>query len=96
MRTSEQLHQDVLMAGNSRRLLNENPLWFVVERLARRITEESGGTQLGALADITAAAQDALRRQLMLDRTSGRSWSEIGQDLGVTPQAAQQRFGRRM
>ncbi len=67
-----EVHQDMLMARNPSRHLNDNPLHYVVERLAQRLTAESGGSQLGALADIAAAAEYALKRQLARDRVSGR------------------------
>jgi hypothetical protein len=38
-------------------------------------------------------AELALRRQVAVARRSGHSWAAIGLALGVTRQAAQQRFG---
>jgi len=42
------------------------------------------------------SAEDELRRSVHDSRTAGRSWGEIGLVLGITRQAAQQRFGRRV
>lgn len=39
------------------------------------------------------ASQDELREAVAAARASGRSWSHIGMVLGVTKQAAQERFG---
>ena len=38
---------------------------------------------------------EALQRQAVIDaRAAGMSWTEVGEVLGVTRQAAQQRFGQ--
>ncbi len=39
------------------------------------------------------AAELALRRQVLAARQDGHSWAAIGYALGVSKQAAQQRFG---
>jgi hypothetical protein len=39
------------------------------------------------------AAELTLRRQVFVARKSGHSWAAIGYALGVSKQAAQQRFG---
>jgi hypothetical protein len=59
---------------------------------ARRV---SAG-DIDALADITILAvdiDDAIRRAVTGLRDTGYSWAEIGTRLGVTRQAAQQRWG---
>lgn len=43
-------------------------------------------------ADATDVAADDLRRAVAEARTNGESWGTIGMALGVTRQAAQQRF----
>lgn len=40
------------------------------------------------------AAEAALRDAVALARGHGATWTELGRALGVTRQAAQQRFGR--
>lgn len=41
-----------------------------------------------------SAAQDELRTAVLDARTAGDSWTVIGAALGITKQAAQQRFSR--
>ena len=43
---------------------------------------------------LAAAAEKALREQVRLARQAGHSWAEIGGTLGVTKQAAWERFGK--
>ncbi len=54
------------------------------------------GVELGALIDAAHAATDA-ERQLahaaLAARTAGASWTQIGDAVGLTRQAAQQRWG---
>jgi hypothetical protein len=44
-------------------------------------------------SELSAAAADALRLSVELARTAGRTWQELGDVLGVSRQAAFQRFG---
>ncbi len=46
-----------------------------------------------AAADTAAQAADDLRTAVAVARANGESWATIGMVLGVTRQAAQQRFG---
>lgn len=46
----------------------------------------------GALANV-AGAEDELRGAVHAARAAGWSWGRIGMALGVSPQAAQKRFG---
>ena len=48
----------------------------------------AANTQLNNVAEIN------LRRQVNIARSNGHSWTSIGLALGVSRQAAQQRFGR--
>ena len=57
----------------------------------------SGKADIQAMVSSAAhlrAAADALREQAVLQaRRSGWSWEAIGRSLGITKQAAQQRYG---
>lgn len=61
---------------------------------------EAPGAPGDALAAVAAAAEavrradDHLRGTVGTARSSGRTWQEIGDVLGITRQAAFQRFGR--
>ncbi|MEV4252815.1 hypothetical protein AB0J52_06555 [Spirillospora sp. NPDC049652] len=61
---------------------------------------EAHGAPGGALASVAAAAEAVrradghLRTAVETARSSGRTWQEIGDVLGITRQAAFQRFGR--
>ena len=64
----------------------------VLRAYARRIC----AGDIDALADITILAADidnAIRHAVTGLRETGYSWAEIGYRLGVTRQAAQQRWG---
>lgn len=59
--------------------------------------EANKDTALTLLADTVAARQlldDELREKVQLVRTFGASWSEIGGILGISKQAAQQKYGK--
>lgn len=63
-----------------------------IRALARRV---SGG-DVDAIADMAKLSgdlDDAIRQAVTGLRKRGYSWAEIGTRLGVTRQAAQQRFG---
>lgn len=49
---------------------------------------------LSNLARAAADVEQATRAAVMGARVDGRTWGEIGAALGITRQAAQQRFGR--
>jgi hypothetical protein len=51
-------------------------------------------TQVIAANREQTVAAAKLRRQVSLARRSGHSWAAIGFALGISRQAAQQRFGR--
>jgi hypothetical protein len=59
----------------------------------------SGELTVGAALGATAALRDAADRKLFVlvgfAREAGASWAAIGEALGVTTQAAHQRFGPR-
>jgi hypothetical protein len=49
---------------------------------------------LKGFGQIRAALEHELRQAAYVARTAGLSWSAIGEQLGVSKQAAQQRYGR--
>lgn len=48
---------------------------------------------LKSLIELEPARQEALHQVVRTARTQGHSWREIGDSLGISRQAAQQRFG---
>lgn len=69
-------------------------------RMAARIVRSYGRRaatafdQLGQLAEVARAADEALRVAVAGAREQGLSWTVIGEQFGITRQAAQQRFGK--
>jgi DNA-directed RNA polymerase specialized sigma24 family protein len=60
------------------------------------VTVDSSALQrIAELADQSAALDEALAEAVMTARLGGHSWSKIATMLGVTKQAAQQRYGKR-
>ena len=49
---------------------------------------------LRGLGQVRDALDREIRQAVYVGRTAGLSWSAIGEQLGVSKQAAQQRFGR--
>jgi hypothetical protein len=49
--------------------------------------------ELRMLADAHEAIDEALTHAVVLQRAMGKSWADIGNALGISRQAAQQRFG---
>lgn len=49
---------------------------------------------LGCLASMTRELDDAIATQTVVCRAWGASWSDIGEQLGVTRQSAEQRYGK--
>jgi hypothetical protein len=66
-----------------------------LDRLARRAVRESGGTTLRALADLRAAVEYCIAVEARRSRASAAklTWREVGHELGVSAQAAHQRYG---
>jgi hypothetical protein len=50
--------------------------------------------RIGSASEKARAAGTELRDAVTAARAAGRSWAEIGTVLGISKQAAQQRFGR--
>ena len=69
-----------------------------MRELVRRT--DSGELTVGAALAATAALREAADRKLFVlvgfAREAGASWASIGEALGVTTQAAHQRFGPRL
>lgn len=79
----------------------ENDEFF---RFARRILK-AAGKRVGNADPVDLADLVALRKEMerveadavrMMRERHGYSWSEIGRDLGISRQAAQQFYGRRL
>ena len=73
-----------------------------VDEAMRGLVARSGEGELtvGAALSATAALRDAADRKLFelvgFAREAGASWSSIGEALGVTTQAAHQRYGSKV
>lgn len=65
----------------------------VLRAYARRVADHDIEAVAG-LVQLQRDLDDALRSAVLGLRSSGYSWEEIGRRLGVTRQAAFQRFGR--
>lgn len=77
------------------RSLNGNPLWYVLEKLATRLINESGGSMIKAVADIRAATDKVLAGEIKRRTAAGEvTWAEVGRALGVSAQAAHQKYAR--
>ena len=64
--------------------------------LARRVdAAEDVLVRLEALRDVTRAASEATGAAVAAARAAGVSWQRVGDALGVSRQAASQRFGAR-
>jgi len=60
----------------------------------RRLTDDEVHEMLNSAKWLMSNADEALRLAVWVARDHGASWSDIGVGLGMSKQAAQQRFGR--
>ena len=56
--------------------------------------QETALDEIALQGAVVAKATELLIKDVIYARKIGRSWGEIGQALGVSRQAAQQRYGR--
>ncbi|MCD2190995.1 sigma-70 family RNA polymerase sigma factor [Actinomycetospora soli] len=87
------------IAGETPRLSDEELEAFDVDAAFANVDFSDPSADAADLRSVTAAAdaldrsRDALEAAVRAARAHGRSWARIGGLLGVTRQAAQQRFG---
>ena len=63
-------------------------------RAAGRRVAEADEVELAELADLRAELDSVIDTAVASWRARGESWATVGAALGVTKQAAQQRYGR--
>lgn len=84
--------------GESKRGMENHEYFVMMRRMIRRYGErvaESDWTDLEEMLTLRAQLDDAIHTAVKGQRASGGfSWTDIGRGLGITRQAAQQRFGR--
>ena len=69
----------------------------IAQAAAQYRTDDMDATNSAILRSYAALAADvdqAIRERVASARSMGESWASIGEALGITRQAAQQRFGR--
>jgi hypothetical protein len=88
----ERVHARPLLAETAPAGLDRD-ITALLEQLRQLATERPAGV-LGELRRIERATDDLLDEAVRNARQAGKSWSEIGTPMGMTKQAAQQRFGR--
>ncbi|WP_299694563.1 hypothetical protein [Hydrocarboniphaga sp.] len=87
--------------GKSRRRVVENSDYRqMVGRMLQSLGRRVGGgdpEDLALLASLAREVDELLRQAIDAQRQRGEvSWSQIASELGVSKQAAQQRFGRKL
>jgi hypothetical protein len=85
------------LTGKRRRRITENDEFAAfARRVLRAFERRVANGDIDALADMTSMAgefDDAIRQAVAGLRANGYSWGDIAARLGVTRQAAQQRWG---
>ena len=87
-----------LTPGRRRRITENDEYAAFARRVLRAWARRVAAGDIDAITDMAAAAQeldDAMRQAVAGLRDKGYSWAEIAARLGVTRQAAQQRWGGR-
>jgi hypothetical protein len=70
-----------------------------MDKIAHHVTMAGAGEperRLMHLAEVAALAEQAIVQVVEDMRAAGDSWARVGDALGVSRQAAQQRYGRRL
>lgn len=79
-----------------RRVVENDEYTAFLRRAIRALARRVSGGDIDAISEMAALSgdlDDAIRKAVTGLRNRGYSWTEIGTRLGVTRQAAQQRFG---
>ena len=87
-----------LTANRRRRPVENDEYARFVQRVMRAYTKRVAGRDVDALADMAALAtelDEAMAQAVSGLRKTGYSWAEIAARLGVSRQAAEQRWGHR-
>src|ERR1700722_20335666 len=85
-----------LTARNRRRVVENDEYTAFLSRVIRALTRRVSGGDIDAITDmarLSAELDDAIHQAVTGLRNRGYSWTDIGARLGVTRQAAQQRYG---
>ena len=85
-----------LTVRKRRRVVENDEYTAFLSRVIRALSRRVSGGDIDAISDmvgLSAELDDAIRLAVTGLRRRGYSWTEIGTRLGVTRQAAQQRFG---
>jgi hypothetical protein len=87
---------NLLTSRKSRRVVENDEYTAFLRRAIRALARRVSGGDIDAIADmaeLSGELDNAIRLAVTGLRAKGYSWAEIGTRLGVTRQAAQQRFG---
>jgi len=86
-----------LTANRARRVVENDDYGAFARRILAAYARRVGSGDVEALAQMTALAEEldtAIGQAVTGLRQAGYSWAEIGLRLGITRQAAQQRWGQ--